>query len=405
MNMMISGSKVLGVLATCALSLLGGIALAADPIKIGVVVALTGPFAPSGQDIRNGAALAADLVNASGGIKSMEGAPLEIVFGDSHSTPASAASEGERIAEQSGVSVLAGASTSAETIPLSNVAERKGLPMLVINGQSEEITSRGFKWLWSQGVQDKDFMAACIAALNIAQKQRPDLKRVAMAYGDSETGQSAGRAFRELMKQQKSFEVVGDVEYSTRAQDFGPIVLKIKGTGAQMVVINGALREVIGFSRAFDQYDYHPVIITLGGGTADPKFGAQAGASANGIFNSTSFPIDLPKVQDVAKAYLEKFKQPVSTNAMQGYQSIRIIAEVLELAKSKQPAAIADAFRSIKIPGERVMTSSAYVEFEGSLNKGRRAITTQWQDGKLVTVWPEDIATGKAIQSQINTEK
>ena len=49
--------------------------------------------------------------------------------------------------------------------------------------------------------------------------------------------------------------------------------------------------------------------------------------------------------------------------------------------------------------------SVSNVEFEGSLNKGRRAITTQWQDGKLVTVWPEDMATGKAIESPINVEK
>src|SRR5258708_3960271 len=167
--------KLLGLLTTCAW--LGGAALAADPVQGGGVVALPEPFAPAGQDIRNGGALAAEMVNASGGIKSLGGAPLEIVFGDSHSTPANAASEGERVVDQSGVSILAGASTSAETIPLSNVAERKGVPMLVINGQSEEITSRGFKWLWSQGVQDKDFITAGIAALNIAQKQHPQLKR------------------------------------------------------------------------------------------------------------------------------------------------------------------------------------------------------------------------------------
>ncbi|MFX5271980.1 ABC transporter substrate-binding protein, partial [Acinetobacter baumannii] len=89
-------------------------------------------------------------------------------------------------------------------------------------------------------------------------------------YGDNETGQAAGRAFRELMKTESGFQVVGDIEYSARAQDFGPIVLKIKDTGAQMIVLNGAFREVVGFARAFDQYDFHPMIVTTGGGTADP---------------------------------------------------------------------------------------------------------------------------------------
>jgi branched-chain amino acid transport system substrate-binding protein len=347
--------------------------------------------------------LAVEQVNAKGGIKSLGGAPLEVVFGDSHSTPASAGSEGDRLIDQSGVVMLAGASSSAETIPLSVAAERKGLPMMVINGQSEEITNRGFKWLWSLGVQDKDFTSAAIAGLRIAQKAIPELKRVAMAYGDNETGQAAGRAFRELMKAEKTFEIVGDVEYSARAQDFGPTVLKIKSTGAQMVVLNGALREVVAFSRAFDQYDYHPMLVTLGGGTADPKYGAQVGKSANGVFNATSFAVDLPRVQAVTAAYLEKYKTPMSTNAAQGYQTLRTLADILELAADTKPGAIAAAIKAIKVPGDQLTTSSSFIEFEGPLNKGRRALLTQWQDGKLVTVWPADVAVGAAVAPPVNT--
>jgi branched-chain amino acid transport system substrate-binding protein len=397
---MFLSKKLRSALGVVCSIVLAGPAIAADPVKVGVVVALTGP----GGDIRNGAALAADMVNAEGGLKNLGSAPLEVVFGDSHSTPSSAGSEGERLIDQSGIAVLAGASSSAETIPLSVAAERKGVPMIVINGQSEEITNRGFKWLWSLGVQDKDFMSTAIAALRIAQKQVPELKRVAMVYGDNETGQAAGRAFRELMKVEKTFEIIGDVEYSARAQDFGPTVLKIKSTGAQMIVLNGAFREVVGFARAFDQYDFHPMQVTLGGGTADPKFGAQVGKSANGVFNSTSFAIDLQKVQKVAAAYLEKYKSPMSTNAAQGYQTVRTIAEVLDLAGSKSPDAIAAAIRKIKTPAERIATSSAFIEFEGSLNKGRRALLTQWQNGKLVTVWPDDVAVGSAIAPPVNTK-
>lgn len=382
-----------------------GAAQAAAPIPVGVVVALTGPLAPAGADIRNGATLAAEEVNKAGGIKSMDGARLDVIFGDSQSTPAGAGSEGDRLITQSGVAIIAGASSSAETIPLSVAAERAGVPMLVINGQSDEITSRGFKWLWSLGVQDRDFMLAAIAGLDIAHSMVPALKRVAMVYGDNATGQAADRAFREMMKDNASFQVVGDLEYSARAQDFGPTVLKIKLTGAQMVVLNGAFREVIGFSRAFDQYDYHPVLITLGGGTADPKFGAQVGRSANGVFNSTSFAVDLPKTQQATAAYRDRFKAPMSTNAAQGYQAIRTIAEILEKAASRKPDAIAAAIRGIDIPGDRVVTSPSLIAFDGPLNRGRRALLTQWQDGKLVTVWPKDAAVGPAIELPATADK
>jgi branched-chain amino acid transport system substrate-binding protein len=146
------------------------------------------------------------------------------------------------------------------------------------------------------------------------------------------------------------------------------------------------------------------MVVTLAGGAADPKFGAQVGKSANGVFNSTSFAIDLPKIEKVAAAYLEKYKSSMSTNAAQGYQTTRTIAEVLDLAGSKSPDAIAAAIRKINTPGARVTTSSAFIEFEGSLNKGRRALLTQWQNGKLVTIWPDDVAVGPAITPSVNTK-
>ncbi len=118
---------------------------AAEAVRIGGIFALSGLFASGGQDSKNGAELAAEKINAAGGIKSLDGAKIELVFGDSQSKPASAASETERLITQSKVSVVMGANTSAETIPASVVSERYQIPFLVPMAQSEDITNRGFK--------------------------------------------------------------------------------------------------------------------------------------------------------------------------------------------------------------------------------------------------------------------
>ncbi|MDP1602713.1 MAG: ABC transporter substrate-binding protein [Legionella sp.] len=379
---------------------------AAEAVRIGGIFALSGLFASGGQDSKNGAELAAEKINAAGGIKSLDGAKIELVFGDSQSKPASAASETERLITQSKVSVVMGANTSAETIPASVVSERYQIPFLVPMAQSEDITSRGFKWLWSLGLKDSDYGASAIQALQMVQQKDSRLRRVAFVHGDNETGQNAAKSFKELIAKEPGYEFTGDVEYSARAQDFAPIVLKIRDMNAQMVVMAAYLREVIGFARAFEQLDFHPVWIAMSGSTADPKFGAQVGPLANGVINTTVMGLDLPKVKAVDDIFRSKHNASMSSMAVLTYQATNVIAQALEKAASRDPEKIAQALRTIKLPGDELITSNDFIQFDAAgVNKGRRAMLTQWQDGKLVTIAPQNIATGSLMMPKINVLK
>lgn len=380
-------------------------AVAAEPVRVGAVFTLSGLFASAGQDAKNGAQLAAELINASGGIKSLDGAQINLIFGDSQSKPASAASETERLITQSKVSVVMGSNVSGDTIPMSVVNERHQIPILVPLSQSEEITSRGFKWLWSLGLQDPDYNTAAIQALKIVQEKEPKLKRVAFVHGDNETGQNAARSFQQMIKKEPSYDFVGDIEYSAaRTQDFVPIVLKMKDAGTQMVVMAAYLREVIGFARAFEQLDYHPVWIAMSGSTSDPKFGAQVGALAEGVVNVTAMGLDLPKVKTVDDLYRAKFKNSMSSMAAAAFDATNVLAQALEKAASRDPEKIAQGFRELRMPKDGLVSSHEFIEFDATgRNKGRRAMLTQWQNGKLVTVWPQDIAVGALALPPINT--
>src|SRR3546814_15362649 len=73
--------------------------------------------------------LASEQINAAGGIKSMHGAKIELIFGDSQSKPINAASEAERLITQEKVIMVAGPATSGESLPMTQVAEKYGIPM------------------------------------------------------------------------------------------------------------------------------------------------------------------------------------------------------------------------------------------------------------------------------------
>src|SRR5258708_4557854 len=124
-------------------------AKAADSVKIGAVYALTGPGAVAGGDGMRGAELAIAEINAAGGLKNHSGVQIELVKGDSQSKPVNAVGETERLINQDKVALIIGAGTSNETIPLSQVAEKYGIPHINTIPQQESMTNVSLKWTWS----------------------------------------------------------------------------------------------------------------------------------------------------------------------------------------------------------------------------------------------------------------
>src|SRR5215472_8146326 len=102
----------------------------APVFKIGVVHPVTGPLAEPGQACRLGAQMAADAVNAAGGIKSLGGARLELILGDTQTKPDVGRTEAERVITQ-GAQMLMGSFDSGSTAAMVPVAQQRRVPFLV----------------------------------------------------------------------------------------------------------------------------------------------------------------------------------------------------------------------------------------------------------------------------------
>lgn len=381
------------ILLACAVH-----AEAAEPVRIGVVYALTGPYAAAGQDCKRGTELAADAINAAGGIKSLGGAKIELVFGDTQSKPINAVSEAERLITQEKVVMLTGATTSSETIPMTQVAEKYGIPQLNTLAQSAEITGRGFKWVWSSTLIDADYATGLYQALDMIHQLDPKLTKVGLINPDSEYGLEMQKLLTEGLAKRTDFTLVGNVQTSSKAQDDIQPVLKLKAAAPDIVLNVGYFRDGVLVAKALDQLDFHPVLVGTGGAASDPKLVEQIDKLVNGEFAVTPFGPDRPSVKPVAEAFRKKFDQPLTLNAALPYQAMLVIASALEKAGSTAPAAIAKAMGEVKLEGNDIIVASDYIQFdENGRNKGRATVNTQFQDEKIVTVYPPAKATGKPV--------
>src|SRR5262245_52983867 len=112
----------------------------APTFKVGVVHPVTGPLAEPGQACRIGAQMAADAINAAGGIKSLGGRKLELLLGDTQTKPDVGRTEAERVVNQ-GAQMLMGSFDSGSTAALVPVAQQRRIPLLVDIAAADPITA------------------------------------------------------------------------------------------------------------------------------------------------------------------------------------------------------------------------------------------------------------------------
>jgi branched-chain amino acid transport system substrate-binding protein len=393
-----------GFLVSTAMLLSVVNANAADAVKIGAIYALTGPGAVAGGDGMRGTELAISELNAAGGLKNHGGAQIELVKGDSQSKPINAVGEIERLINQDKVALILGAGTSNETIPLSQVAEKYGIPHINAIPQQESLTNGSLKWTWSTTLVDGDYVTGIFRALEMVRQINPKLGKLAVLCPDNEYGIEMGKQLKAELAKRKDLTVTSFIEYGASAQDLLQPVLKVKASQPEIVVQVGYFRAGVLASKAYEQLDFHPIVIGTGGMSGDPKLRPEIGNLVSWQFAVTPFSADLPAAQKTGDAFEKKFQQPLTLNSALGYFGTMVALRALDAAKSFKPQDIADALHKVKVGKEEMITSSDYLEFdENGRNKGRDTTVTQFQGDKLVTVWPPEKATAKPVLKGFNT--
>jgi len=147
---------------------------AADEIKIGLTVSLTGDLAKLGQQQLHGMQMWQDDVNGRGALL---GRPVKLIFYDDRSDPATSARLYERLISEDRVDLLLGPYSSDITLAASSVAEENSFPMLTVGAAAEKIWQRGYKNVFGIDVPARAYMHSVLDML----KERAPL-RIALVY-------------------------------------------------------------------------------------------------------------------------------------------------------------------------------------------------------------------------------
>lgn len=336
-------------LLSCAVFAFGTLnAYAAEPIKIGSILSVTGPAAFLGEPELKTMQLYIESINKAGGVL---GRPLELVHYDDGSDASKANGFAKRLIESDKVDVLVGGTTTGSTMSIVPLVEKAGMPFISLAG-AVMIIEPVKKFVFKTPHTDR------MAAEKVFEDMRKrNLTKVALLSETSGFGQS-GKKEAEGVAAKYGITLVSNETYGPKDTDMSPQLTKIKNTpGVQAVFIFG-----LGQGPAITTKNYKQLSINLplynAHGVASEEFIKLAGPAADGVrlpaaalLVADKLPASDPQkpvVMAYTKAFTEKWKTDVSTFGGHAYDGLMIAVDAIKRAGSTDKAKVRDAIENTK---------------------------------------------------------
>jgi branched-chain amino acid transport system substrate-binding protein len=380
--------------ATAVLGAPGLLLAQPKPIKVGLLHPVSGALAYSGGQSRMGGVMAIDEINAAGGIKSMGGAKLEAMLGDSQSRPEVGVSEVERM-QQDGVSAYVGCFASGIALPATQAAAKYNTPFLIDVGVSDAIVSRGLKNVFRLAPGNGKCVDDAFAGLSEVNKAAGSpAKTAVIVHEDSEFGTSTAKLLSAKLSS-IGLEVKEVLPHATPTRDFTNLVLRIKAIKPDIVIMSNYQNEYVLIARTIYQQkvDLAGMFSVLGGGfnyklVKEQPDVAQYMMDFNHWYNPRN-----PKSLEMRKA-VEAKGGLFTFEVYCTYNSVKLYASALEQAKSADKAAVIAALEA-STWSDHFMPYGP-TKFVNGQNTGGRAALLQASKTDIDVVWPNEFAALKA---------
>lgn len=391
-NRLMAGSAAAAILSTGLWA--GGQASAAEDIKVGILLPLSGSVAPIGINNRRGHELAIDEINAAGGIKSMGGAKLVMVDGDTQGKPEVGMSEVEKLARK-GVTVIMGAYQSGVTFPSTQIAEKLKVPFIDPVAIADSITSRGFKYTFKVAPQASWYARDQIRFLQYAsEKGGKPAKSAVLLYEDTLFGQSTSKG-QEASAKELGIEILANIPYPKDTPDMTSTIAKIKQLNPDAILLVSYISDAVLITKTMRELDVNIPMIGTSAGHIDPAYVSNLGKYADYTFTVGEWATDLKAagVAEIAARFEKKFGIPMNGHAAETYMSTMALRDALERAGSADREKLRAALAETKICGDANILPYDCVMFdETGQSPQAQLIVLQIIDGKHTTVWPAEVA-------------
>jgi branched-chain amino acid transport system substrate-binding protein len=402
----------LGALAAAAVGALRAApARAADPIKIGFSMPLTGGLAGGGKSVILAFELWKEDINAKGGLL---GRPVELVYYDDQSTPSQVPGIYSKLLDVDKVDFVVSSYATNQIAPAMPIVMQRNLVFMALfgTGVNDKFNYDKYFQILPNG-RDTRF-APSLGFLETAMSMQPKPQTIALAAADAEYAQTVIGGARDLV-QRMGLRVVYDKSYPPSTVDYTPVVRAIQAANPDVVFVASYPPDSVGIVRAANEIGFKPKM--FGGGMIGLAFSPikqQLGPLLNGIVAYDVYQpeptMNFPGIADFLKRY--QARAPAAGVDPLGYYlppysyaEMQILAQAVNAVGSLDQAKIAAYIHATKFStivgdvkfadnGEWEKSRVLFVQYQNIVGND---IEQFRKPGKVVILYPPEYRSGKFI--------
>ncbi|MDY7036087.1 MAG: ABC transporter substrate-binding protein [Thermodesulfobacteriota bacterium] len=363
----------------------------AESIKVGVILPLTGKLAKFGELENKSFIMAVDEINAAGGIN---GKKIELIIEDTTGKPDVGRSAIEKLISRDKVILIGGGYSSSVTWASVAVAQQRKVPFLINTGSADKITEQGWEYIFRLNPPVSEYPNGFASFVENVAK----IKTVAILHENSLFGQSGSKKFVKQCEK-LGLKVILKEGYEAGAIDFKPLLVKVKVKKPDLVYMISYIMDAALLIRQSKELNLNPRLFVGGAaGFTLPEFRKNAGDATEYVYSATLWTpsVPYPGAKEYYAKFMAKYNTPTEYHGAEAYAGMYVIADALRRARSLTPKAVRDSLAETDM-----MTVFGPVKFisYGKKTQQNRLPTflVQWLNGKLETVWPEEVATAKYV--------
>lgn len=378
-----------------------------EAVKVAVIAPMSGPWARQGELMLMGARLAAEDINAQGGIEALGGAKIEIVVHDAGDTAEKAKNAAQRmVSQETGLVGATGAWLSSFTLGVTEVTERAGLPLLTLS-YSDQITDRGFQFVFQTsptgGAQSEGALPALLDLAEQTTGERPDT--IGIISDNTAAPLSFVRPLREGdLATKLGVEIVVDQTFTPPLPDATSLVQQVRSRRPDVLLFTATAipddKLVLEKLNEFGLGQGRLPVISNGAHIGAPELLTTVGADLLEGVMTVVANWGASGQEEIIERFKEETGEPwITQDSMSTYGDLWIFKEAMEAAGSADPKAVAQAIREMDTTeGPAKYFPGGRIRFD---EKGRRVdaalVIVQWQSGEPVTVYPPESAMADPI--------
>jgi branched-chain amino acid transport system substrate-binding protein len=367
-------------------------------LLFGAPISLTGSTAKEGALTQEGYDLWRDTYNKAGGINvGGKHYKIETKYYDDASNAQQSATLAEKLIKEDKVNFLLGPYGTSPTLQVSTVAEKNKIPMIEANGAAESIFSQGYKYTFGVLSPAQNYLRGVV---DLALAQDPKPASAAVLSADDPFSVEVADAVK-TYAEQKGLQVVYYQKYPNASTDLRAPLTETKAKNPDLFLNSGHLQESVAIMQQAKELGFNPKGMGFSVGPSIPDFETTLKTDSNAVMGGTQWTPALKYQGDdlfkTPEAYNNLYKQ--TYNHEPAYQSAESSAagvayvKALEKAGSVESDKVRDAIAKLDF-----MSFYGQIKFdERGINVTKPMAVEQWQGSKRVTVWPADVAEGKAV--------